>query len=324
MKGLVLINPFSFHFKIFTFFYIFSIDLYGTPYIIKSTRTICNKGVNNMSKPIYIRTDKNGTKIYHDYTCQRCGGVGGASQWQFTGYTCYECGGTGESRKPQIIKEYTKEYEAKLAERAKKRAEKRLAEQLHAFNENRLAIAEAHGFNSNGKIYVVALADTFKIKDELKEAGAMYRSGLNWYFLTEQEHFQTIEIDYEECLNVYPEHGTMAWKNLSEIKEVLANKLPQIEEKSEYVGSIGDKVEFAGTFVRSTSYEIPSFRGFGTDLMFIHIFRDENENCFIWKTSRCFNIEEGKQVRVKGTIKAHEEYKDTKQTILQRCKVNEI
>lgn len=27
-------------------------------------------------KKVYIRTDKNGTKIYHDYTCTRCGGAG--------------------------------------------------------------------------------------------------------------------------------------------------------------------------------------------------------------------------------------------------------
>lgn len=47
---------------------------------------------NNM---VYIRTDKNGTKIYHDYTCPRCGGAGGADQWIYTGWTCYECGGTG-------------------------------------------------------------------------------------------------------------------------------------------------------------------------------------------------------------------------------------
>ena len=57
---------------------------------------------NNM---VYIRTDKNGTKIYHDYTCPRCGGAGGADQWIYTGWTCYECGGTGRVSNPQIIKD---------------------------------------------------------------------------------------------------------------------------------------------------------------------------------------------------------------------------
>ena len=31
-------------------------------------------------EPIYIRTDKNGTKIYHDWTCPRCGGAGYADK----------------------------------------------------------------------------------------------------------------------------------------------------------------------------------------------------------------------------------------------------
>lgn len=80
---------------------------------------------NNM---VYIRTDKNGTKIYHDYTCPRCGGAGRVS-------------------KPQIIKEYTPEYRAKLDERARKRAEVKRTKQVEEFNNNRLAIAEKYGFN---------------------------------------------------------------------------------------------------------------------------------------------------------------------------------
>lgn len=32
-----------------------------------------------MSFPLeYIRTDRNGTKIYHDWNCSRCGGAGQA------------------------------------------------------------------------------------------------------------------------------------------------------------------------------------------------------------------------------------------------------
>ena len=69
----------------------------------------------------YVRTDKNGTKIYHDYTCPRCGGQGGSEAWRFTGYTCYECRGTGTTDKPRIHKEYTPEYRAILDARAAKR-----------------------------------------------------------------------------------------------------------------------------------------------------------------------------------------------------------
>lgn len=79
-----------------------------------------------------IRIDRNGTKIWSDDTCRRCGGEGGRSDWAYTGYTCYECGGTGRST-PHLEKEYTPEYAAKLEARRMKKWEaeeaKRQAEQ---------------------------------------------------------------------------------------------------------------------------------------------------------------------------------------------------
>lgn len=178
-----------------------------------------------MAKIVYLRTDKNGTKYYANYTCPRCGGAGGSDKWAFTGWTCYECGGTGESPTPVIEKEYTPEYRAKLDERARKRAEAKRAKQVEEFNNNRLAIAEKYGFNPEGKIYVVT-GNTYEIREELREAGAKYRGGINWYFLEKQDRYPTIELSYEECLNIYPEYGTMSWKDLTEVQAVLNSKIP--------------------------------------------------------------------------------------------------
>lgn len=72
-----------------------------------------------------IRIDKNGTKYWSDDTCQRCGGDGQRAEWYYTGSTCYECGGTGRS-KPRLVKEYTSEYAALLAERREEREAKKL------------------------------------------------------------------------------------------------------------------------------------------------------------------------------------------------------
>ena len=188
-----------------------------------------------MAKIVYLRTDKNGTKYYANYTCPRCGGAGGSDKWAFTGWTCYECGGTGESSTPVIEKEYTPEYRAKLDERARKRAEAKRARQVEEFNNNRLAIAEKYGFNPEGKIYVVT-GNTYEIREELREAGAKYRGGINWYFLEKQDRYPTIELSYEECLNIYPEYGTMSWKDLTEVQAVLNSKIPTEEDHSQYVG----------------------------------------------------------------------------------------
>lgn len=69
-----------------------------------------------------IRVDKNGTKYFTGFeACDRCGGLGYADKWYFTGKTCYKCGGSG--KQPASWKEYTPEYEAKLeTRRAKRRA----------------------------------------------------------------------------------------------------------------------------------------------------------------------------------------------------------
>lgn len=76
----------------------------------------------------YIRTDRNGTKYFADWTCPRCGGAGQAEKWVTTGKLCYGCGGTGRRPKPLIVKKYTPEHEAKLEARRKAREAKRLAE----------------------------------------------------------------------------------------------------------------------------------------------------------------------------------------------------
>lgn len=133
-----------------------------------------------MANRVYVKTDKNGTKIYHDCTCQRCGGLGASEAWKFTGMTCYECGGSGVSH-TRVIKEYTPEYAAKLeakreARWAKQQAElKAKAEQLNAE-----FLAE---YFPEGKIYFPAVSDEqgWKIIDTMRAEGVKIL-GNNWYF----------------------------------------------------------------------------------------------------------------------------------------------
>lgn len=90
---------------------------------------------------------------------------------------------------------------------------------------------------------------------------------------------------------------------------------------SQHVGQVGDKIDLDVVLEKSAWFEVPSFRGFGTDTMHVHTFRDQQGNALVWKTSNGLGIEAGQQVHLKGTIKAHDEYKDEKQTVLTRCKV---
>lgn len=115
-------------------------------------------------------------------------------------------------------------------------------------------------------------------------------------------------------------------------KEIEEAKIAAEKAISQYVGQVGDKIDATVTFVRTAWFEVPSFRGFGTDTMYVHTFKDSEGNKLVWKTStnncgkfddngQWIAFEEGQQIHLKGTIKDHSEYKDEKQTVLTRCKV---
>jgi multidrug efflux pump subunit AcrA (membrane-fusion protein) len=90
---------------------------------------------------------------------------------------------------------------------------------------------------------------------------------------------------------------------------------------SQYVGQVGEKVDFKGTYVRTGSWQQKAFGGYGTDTMYIHTFKDSDGNVFTWKTQKNVDLNYGEPVDVRGTVKEHSEYKDEKQTALTRCKI---
>lgn len=278
---------------------------------------------SNDKNRVYVRTDKNGTEIYHDYTCPRCGGAGGADQWTYTGWTCYSCGGTGRRDKPQVIKIYTPEYRAKLDEMARNRAEKKRLKRVEELKAKLPEMIKDKGFNEDGKLYLVT-GDTYKIKEELKEAGAHWIPNLwGWAFTEPHTEYPTVEISWDEVMEPDYERGYLSWKE--DIKEVIKSKLPK-EDKvvSEYIGEIGDKLDIEVTFIKMFSYERASFRGWGTECVGIYKFIDDNGNILIWNTTAYPEVEEGKRYQLKGTVSEHKEYAGDKQTILKRCKVNKV
>lgn len=59
---------------------------------------------------------------------------------------------------------------------------------------------------------------------------------------------------------------------------------------------------------------------------YIHLFEDEKGNVYKWKTNKGLwlnnsVVELDSNLKIKGTIKGHEEYNGTKQTELTRCKI---
>ena len=93
---------------------------------------------------------------------------------------------------------------------------------------------------------------------------------------------------------------------------------------SKHIGEVGQRLTIAAEFVKTAWFDVPSFRGFGTDTVYVHTFKDAAGNVLIWKTGKGLgglDLHCGELVEIIGTIKDHSEYQEEKQTVLTRCKI---
>jgi hypothetical protein len=88
--------------------------------------------------------------------------------------------------------------------------------------------------------------------------------------------------------------------------------------ESAHVGTVGKREVFKLSLVKVFTYET----GFG--MTHLYRFEDAAGNVLIWKSSKDLEIESGVTYNVTGTVKAHDEYKGTKQTVITRCKVRDV
>ena len=97
-----------------------------------------------------------------------------------------------------------------------------------------------------------------------------------------------------------------------------ANPKVKIEKLNEWVGNPKDKIETTVKIVGSYA----SFGWMGTTVTIYKMLDDQNRS-LTWFSSatKGISMEEGKVYKIKGRIKAHEEYKGWKQTILTRVTV---
>lgn len=264
----------------------------------------------------YVRTDKNGTKYYHDYTCKHCGGAGGSDAWVYTGYTCYECGGSGMTPlNPQVVKVYTPEYEAKLKAQREKRAAKREQELRAQAEAQKQEWIDDHF--PEGKIYVV-IGDTYHIYQDLKAAGAIYRHETGWYFKHAQAKYPVIEMSLEESTH-QSYSGFMRFN--SDVHEKAEAKAKALKPESQWLGTVGEKLTVEATYTHSAWFEHKSPYTHCTETVYIHHFETSKGEILVWKTGAGINLDKGQKAKITGTVKAHDEYKGEKQTVLQRCKI---
>lgn len=265
--------------------------------------------------PKLLRIDKNGTKYWADDTCPKCGGKGVIDAYYYNEQgVCFLCGGSGSHE--THWKEYTPEYEAKLAERRIARAKKK-APELNA------KFLKSIGFSADGKAWVV-LGKTYDIKEDLKAAGCKWHNLIGWHFDHADNGFDCFELCIDEITSL-SYAGEYIWNSYTEVVDYINEKREQYAPKksvstSDYIGAVGDKITCAVTLAHVFMYRTHfSYKG---EPAYIYKFTDAAGNTIIWKTSKHFSINDGWIGMITGTVKEHSEYKEERQTILTRCKLS--
>lgn len=259
-----------------------------------------------------VKIDRNGTKTWMETDCPKCGGSGYIRGYEHVeNGVCFKCGGSGKFAHTWV--ERTPEYEEKLRLRRLAKMKKEAPAQNSKF-------FKANGLSEDGVTWI-AVGETYSIREQLKEAGAKFSSDFGWHFDHKPEGFAVAEFDAKQVMHqLENDWFTFNDNYTAEVEQFRKDNYPKTESKSEYVGQIGDRITVA---VKCTGQHqfTTCYNGWSEEIVTIFIFEDKNENVFIWKTSTFAKIENGDQVDLKGTVKSHEEYKGTKQTVLTRCKV---
>lgn len=168
---------------------------------------------------------------------------------------------------------------------------------------------EAFGFH-DGFITIIK-GDSYPYKDYLKAEGAKYSKLWGWYFASDLElppladSLEAVRLDWNL---VGQEDGLL--KSESIVAAEVA-KLTHEPSESKFVGEIGERIEIEVEVKRA----IPLENYYGN---IIFTFEDDDKNIFVWKTTPR-PIEVGSRIKLRGTVKAHNIFRDVEQTVLSRC-----
>ena len=90
--------------------------------------------------------------------------------------------------------------------------------------------------------------------------------------------------------------------------------------KSHHVGNIKDRLTINIASLKCLTSWCNCYDGYHETTTFLYQFVDNAGNIFVWKTQKYFT-EDAELQTITGTVKAHNVYRDAKQTELTRCRV---
>ena len=144
--------------------------------------------------------------------------------------------------------------------------------------------------------------------------------------------------------SAYANYGKLSEKQVEAVRKIIIKNAERreafvkaVEEqkaRSAFLGLENERREFKLHVDKMVEIEVPKFNYYDSGIMRIFLMRDQDGNRVVYKTKSawyitlqdgiCSFVHEGDDITIKGTIKAHTEYKGEKQTIIQRAKVLSI
>lgn len=245
--------------------------------------------------------------------CIKCGGTGYLETYSMVeNGICFKCDGIGRQQLPQTT--YTLEVAELKAKNIIDKANSKYAEQ----------IAKMDAEDKKKSIYGT---DTYAVleninKDEAKAQGGKWDYTLQtWTFKEEPTNYKFIKITYEDTidrLELFPNDEKLSGiyrdsynvDKLIAIRDIINNN----KNTGKWIGQEKEKIQLNVTLDKIT--------GYSTDFGYtnIYIFKDTEGNKLTWKTAKDMEWEEGQEIEIKATVKAHEEYNNEKQTSILRVK----
>jgi hypothetical protein len=240
--------------------------------------------------------------IVRQRPCSRCGGAGGSDKWAHTGWTCFDCGGNGRGG-TEAVKLYSAEQLEKLNAR-KAKADAKKAAALAA----KQAAVEAE---------IAARRAAFEA-----EYGALIKRAQAF---AERSEF------IADVIGKATDKAALTEAQAAALEAAIA-RIEATEAKkaaSGYVGKVGERITLTVTAERMAAIGTQ----FGT--MYIASMRDATGNAIVAKGSYIpttanwnretdrWEIDKETAFTIKATIKAHDTFRDEKQTIVQRVKEQE-
>ena len=231
---------------------------------------------------------------------------------------CFKCNNTGTIMKK--IKLITEEEHDKQLERQANNEKAKALLQLQRgarLLEKKKEWFAANGFDKDGYTYVLVGVDSYKIKDELKEAGWKYNSLLKWHSADPTNYEENVKKVLYSDYYIQEDNGTFAF--LADAQEK-ANKV--IFEKTTKIAFPNSNwVAECGTRIRDIEVTLVSIASFNSKYGRCQAvnFVTEDGNLLTWFTSVEIKIKEGEKCLLTGTVKKQDIYNDQKNTILTRC-----